>query len=113
MHKTRIKRKKQKKQKMSDEELKKTYTFLELSNCKYGDKVFDDVKFIAEGDTYLGELYSCLSGKRIIFMDETTKKLAEVVNFGDGKILSIKWVDGKYKTIEIPDKFEVYTPVQC
>jgi hypothetical protein len=80
------KQKSKKAKKMNDEELKKTYTFLELSDCKYNDKLFDDVKFISEGDNYLGELYSCLSGKRIIFMDETTKKIVEIVNFGDGKI---------------------------
>jgi hypothetical protein len=90
---------------------KTTFTFRELSNCKYGDKIFDNVKFIANGDIFLGELYSCESDKRIIFMDDTAQKLVEVVNLS-GKINVYKFVIDKYMYIEIPDNLEVYKPIQ-
>jgi hypothetical protein len=98
---------------MSNMEIEKTtYTFLELSNCKYGDKEFE-LEFIVDGDKFIGGLMSCINNKRIIFTIEHNKKQVEVVNFGDGKLWSSKYIGGKYNCIEISDKFEVYRPNQC
>ena len=89
---------------------KSTYTFLELSNCRYGDKKFE-LEFIVDGDKFIGGLMSCITNKRIIFTIEHNKKQVEIVNFGDGKLWSSKYINGKYNCIEIPDRFEVYRPV--
>jgi hypothetical protein len=91
---------------------KSTYTFLELSNCKYKDNEFE-LEFIVDGNKFIGGLMSCITNKRIIFTIEHNKKHVEIVNFGDGKLWSSKYVNGKYNCIEIPDKFEVYRPNQC
>jgi len=96
---------------MNGEELKTTYTFLELSNCKYKDKEFD-FEYIVDGDKFIGGLMSCIPNKRLIFTIEHNKKQVEIVNFGDGKLWSAKYINGKYNCIEIPDKFEVYRPIQ-
>ena len=45
---------------------KSTYTFLELSNCKYKDKKFD-LEFIVDGDKFIGGMWSCIPNKRLIF----------------------------------------------
>jgi hypothetical protein len=93
-------------------ELETTYTFDELSNCKNGDKEFDDLTFIVDGDKYVGGLYSCISGRRIIFMDDTNKKLVGVMKLSE-KIYLYKYIVNAYEYTEIQDKFEVYRPNQC
>jgi hypothetical protein len=95
-----------------ENENKTTYTFLELSNCKYKDKAFD-LDFIVDGDKFIGGMWSCIPNRRLIFTIEHNQKQVEVVNFGDGKIYSSKYVGDKYNCIEIPDRFEVYKPIQC
>lgn len=90
---------------------KTTYTFDELSNCTGDDKEMQ-LQYVVDGDKFVGEIWSCLGERRILFKNEATKKQVEVVKI-NGKLCLSEYIDGQYTCIEIPDKFEVYTQIQC
>ena len=90
---------------------KKTYTFDELSICTGDDKEMQ-LQYLVDGNKFVGEIWSCLGERRILFKNEATNKQVEVVKI-DGIIFSCEIVDEKYTCIEIPNKFEVYMQNQC
>ena len=94
-----------------ESERKTTYTFDELSICTGDDKELY-LEYVINCNKFVGGIWSCLGEKRILFKNEATNKQLEVLK-KDGKIFSCEIVDEKYTSIEIPDKFEVYSQIQC
>ena len=94
-----------------ESEGKITYTFDELSICTGDDKELY-LEYVIDGNKFVGGIWCCLSERRILFKNESNNKQVEVVKI-DGKLFSCEIVDEKYISIEIPDKFEMYTQIQC
>ena len=89
---------------------KTTYTFDELSICTGDDKELY-LEYVINCNKFVGGIWSCLGERRILFKNEATNKQLEVLK-KDGKIFSGEIIDEKYTSIEIPDKFEVYSQIQ-
>ena len=94
-----------------ESEGKTTYTFDELSICTGDDKELY-LEYVINGDKFVGGIWSCLGERRILFKNEATNKQVEVVKI-NGKLCLSEYIDGQYTSIEISDKFEVYTQIQC
>ena len=82
-----------------------------MSICTGDDKELY-LEYVINCNKFVGGIWSCLGERRILFKNEATNKQLEVLKI-DGKIFSCEIIDEKYTSIEIPDKFEVYSQIQC
>ncbi len=89
---------------------KTTYTFDELSICTGDDKELY-LEYVINCNKFVGGIWSCLGERRILFKNEATNKQVEVLKI-DGKLFSCEIVEEKYISIEIPDRFDVYSQIQ-